>query len=331
MRFASITSIIALVVLMQSTAVNAEAVRENRCIRYGITRMVELQADNESGAPCRVLYHKPMEDQSTTNLWNATNDAQFCSAKYDAFLVKLETRLNWSCEPVTSSGQSLADNQLPPESSTVTPIAPDDNESASSDSALSMNRIEQYIPSGNYVSYKEGSHSDNSPLCPADGSFNWSTQTPDKPVFEMGADHPFHFDLTSLTDIPIASVSEGTVLNQCQPKISAGYCSNGNYFGDTPLHPVLSSYFGCDGSSVSSGNNWPLILVRSLVDPDSSASECKISENYQHLALAPSPSSNGSAETSAKHDLELVIMPKRTNSNSMSLIKGYVCRYVRGS
>ncbi len=204
MRFACNTSITALVVLLQSTVVNAEALRESRCVRHGITRTVELQADNESGAPCRVLYHKPMEDQSTTNLWNATNDAQYCSAKYDEFIVKLETRLNWSCRLVTGPDQSLAEKQLPPVSSTVTPGAADDNESASNDSALSMKRIEEYIPSGNYVSHKEGSHSDNSPLCPADGYFNWNTQSPDKPVFEMGTDHQFHFDLTSLTDIPIA-------------------------------------------------------------------------------------------------------------------------------
>ena len=412
MRFDCNTFIIALTGLLLSTAVNAEAVRENRCVRYGITRMVELEADNESGAPCRVLYHKPMEDQSTANLWNARNDAQFCSTKYDAFIVKLETTLNWSCKVINGPDLSMAENELPPESSTVTPGAPGDDESARSDyatavskiarpvvqndnrsessdisepdpgmdknanrkaaaetngnaaesgaavapddspiksqrpeparalpdekstqyadSALSMKRIEEYIPSGNYVSYKEGSHSDNSPLCPADGSFNWSTQTPDKPVFEMGADHQFHFDLTSLTDIPIASASRGAVFKQCQPKISAGYCLNGNYIGDTPLHPVLSSYFGCDSSSASSLNHRPLVLVRSLIDSSSSASECKISENYQHLALAPSPPSSSSAETPEKHDIELVILPKRTNSNSMNLIKGYVCRYVRG-
>ena len=412
MQFDCNASIIALVVLSLSTAVNAEAVRENLCVRYGITRTVELQADNESGAPCRVLYHKPMEDQSTTNLWNARNDAQFCSAKYDAFIVKLETRLNWSCELIKSPDQSLAENELPPESSTVTPGAPDEKESARSDyaaaisriarpslqngkrsessnigepdpdrdekvsgkaaadtndnvvesvattkpdeslikrqrpeparalpdetgvqyadSALSMRRIENYIPSGNYVSYKEESRSDNSPLCPADGSFSWSTQSPDKPVFKMGADHEFHFDLTSLSDIPIASASRGAVFKQCQPKISAGYCSNGNYIGDTALHPVLSSYFGCDDSSATSQNHRPLVLVRTLIDSNSGASECNISEKFQHLALASSLSSSGSADTREKYDIELVILPKRTNSNSMNLIKGYVCRYVRG-
>lgn len=412
MRFDCNTFIIALTVLLQSTAVNAEAVRENLCVRYGITRTVELQADNESGAPCRVLYHKPMEDQSTTNLWNARNDAQFCSAKYDAFIVKLETRLNWSCELIKGPDQSLVENKLRPEPNAVTPGAPDENESARNDfaaaisriarpsmqndkrseysdigepdpdldekarvaaadtndnvvenvaattpddspikkqrpeparalpdeismqyadSALSMKRIENYIPSGNYISYKEESHSDNSPLCPADGFFSWSTQSPDGPVFEMGADHEFHFDLTSLSGLPIASASKDAVYKQCQPKISVGYCSNEKYFGDTPLHPVLSSYFGCDGRSASSQNHRPLVLVRALIDSNSGASECNISENYQYLALASSLPSSGSAATTDKHDIELVILPKRTNSNSMNLIKGYVCRYVRGS
>ena len=147
----------------------------------------------------------------------------------------------------------------------------------------------------------------------------------------MGADHEFQFDLTSLSDLPIASASKRAVYKQCQPKISAGYCSNGKYVGDTPMHPVLSSYFGCDGRSASSQKHRPLVLVRTLIDSNSSASECDISEKYQHLALAPSLPSSGSAETTEKHDIELVILPKRTNSNSMDLIKGYVCRYVRGS
>ena len=413
MRFDCSTFIIALSVLLQSTVVNAEAVRENHCVRFGVTRTVELQADNESGAPCRVLYHKPMEDQSTANLWNARNDAQFCSTKYDAFIVKLETTLNWSCKVINGPDLSMAENELPPESSTVTPGAPGDNESARSDyataiskiarpvvqtdnhsessdisepdlgmddnasretaantndnvvesvaaitpndspdkrqrpelaralpdeistqyadSALSMKQIEYYIPSGNYVAYKEESHSDNSPLCPADGIFIWNTQSPDKPVFEMGTDREFQFDLASLSALPMASASKDAVVKQCQPKISAGYCSNEKYIGDTPLHPVLSSYFGCDGRSASSQTNRPLVLVRTLIDSNSSASECNISENYQHLALAPSRPSSGSAETTEKHDIELVILPKRTNSNSMDLIKGHVCRYVRGS
>ena len=407
------TSVIALVVLLLSSAVNAEVVRENHCVRYGITRTVTLQADNKSGAPCRVLYHKPMEDQSTTNLWNARNDALFCSAKYDAFIVKLETRLNWSCELNKSPDQSLAENELPPESSTVTPGTLEDNESIRNDyaasisriarssmqsskrsessdigepgpdmdekasrkaaadtndqvvesmaattpeellieslrpeaaralpgervmqytgSALSMKRIETYIPSGNYDSYQEESQSDNSPLCPAGGFFSWSTQSSYKPVFEMGTDQKFHFDLTSLSGVPIAAASGDAVYTQCHPKISAGYCSNEKYYGNTPLHPVLSSYFGCDGRSATSQNHRPLVLVRTLIDSNSGASECNISENYQHLALASSLSSSGSVDTTEKYDIELVILPKRTNSNSMGFIKGYVCRYVRGS
>lgn len=345
MRFYINTSIIVLNILLQSTVVNAQVIREHHCNRNGITRRVELQVDNKSGAPCHVLYYKPMEALSTTIPWNASYDAQFCSNKYELFIVNLETQSNWSCKLIKGPDLSLTEYDLPPDSSTVTSdkrdLGMDQNASReaaavtndvvveNAGSALSMKQIEYYIPSGMYVSYKEKSRSDNSPLCPADGYFNWSAKSPFKPVFEMGADHVFQFDLTSPSELPVGSGSRGGVFQQCQPKISAGYCSNEKYFGDAPLHPVLSSYFGCDDSSASSQNQRPLVLVRTLLDSNPSASECNISENYQHLALAPSPLSSGSAETTEKHGIELVIIPKRTHSNSMNLIKGYVCRYVR--
>ena len=338
MRFRFVPLTIAFAVFSQSPLANAEAFKMHQCERAGVIRTVELQANNESGVPCRVLYHKAMEDQSTTNLWNARKDALFCSKRYDAFIVKLENKLNWSCELLKRTDRSLAEKISTPESINITPSASEERASVNrktaepkkcskvtltsistnkptqnaqsleleralpisqdmkvSETTLSMEMIKQHFPSGRYVAYEGEQQNDNSRLCPSDGIFMWNTKSPDKPVFELGAIHEFQFDLASAPGIIAASQPRGVVIDQCQPLISTGYCLDKNYTGENALHPALSSYYGCDGRSEYSRSRRPLVLVRTLLEPDSNASKCAISEKYQHMSLAPSPTSDESS------------------------------------
>ena len=147
MRFRFVPLTIAFAVFSQSPLANAEAFKMHQCERAGVIRTVELQADNESGVPCRVLYHKAMEDQSTTNLWNARNDALFCSIKYDAFIVKLENKLNWSCELQKRTDQSLAEKISTTESINITPSASEERASVNRKTAEAEEVLESRLSS----------------------------------------------------------------------------------------------------------------------------------------------------------------------------------------
>ena len=83
--------------LALSATLLADTRQAHDCERSGIKRMVELIVANPSGVPCQVVYSKPMEGQTSQRLWNATNDANFCQEKYDGFIVKLESELDWTC------------------------------------------------------------------------------------------------------------------------------------------------------------------------------------------------------------------------------------------
>ena len=68
------------------------------CLKEGITRIVELRAEGPTGVPCSVDYIRPDEDRPDQQLWLAKYDANYCVTKFESFLVKLENKLNWSCE-----------------------------------------------------------------------------------------------------------------------------------------------------------------------------------------------------------------------------------------
>ena len=88
---------LAALIILTPTHGIADVTRMHVCERASITRIVELQSDGENGLPCRVLYKRPMEDQSATSLWNAQSDANYCAQKYDEFVAKIEKKHNWSC------------------------------------------------------------------------------------------------------------------------------------------------------------------------------------------------------------------------------------------
>ena len=68
------------------------------CLKEGITRIVELRAEYPTGVPCSVDYIRPDEGRPDQQLWLAKYDASYCVTKFESFLVKLENKLNWSCE-----------------------------------------------------------------------------------------------------------------------------------------------------------------------------------------------------------------------------------------
>ncbi len=82
--------------------IHADVRQSHQCERYGIERTVELVTPEGASVPCQVVYSKPMEDQSSTSLWTAQNDGSYCQQKYDNFIVKLETQLEWSCTARTT-------------------------------------------------------------------------------------------------------------------------------------------------------------------------------------------------------------------------------------
>lgn len=101
----------------------AEVRQSHQCERYGIQRTVELVSADGASVPCQVVYSKPMEDQSSTSLWTAQNDASFCQTKYDGFIVKLESKLNWSCTANTTPLSEAA-----PENTVQAEAAPKNSE-----------------------------------------------------------------------------------------------------------------------------------------------------------------------------------------------------------
>ena len=68
------------------------------CLRDEITRIVELRVEGPTGVPCSVDYIKPDENQPDQRLWVARNDANYCVAQFESFVMKLEDELDWSCE-----------------------------------------------------------------------------------------------------------------------------------------------------------------------------------------------------------------------------------------
>lgn len=112
-----------LLVLGLAGNLHAEVRQSHQCERGGIERTVQLVSAEGSRVPCEVVYSKPMEDQSSTSLWNARNDAGFCQQKYDSFIVKLESKLNWSCSANTELPESVDLVEKPVEAVENAPIA----------------------------------------------------------------------------------------------------------------------------------------------------------------------------------------------------------------
>ena len=97
--------------LLYSTGAMADTVSVAQCERDGISRLVELTEQPPTGLPCQVLYHKPQEDQSSSRLWHAISDFNYCRTQFEVFLIKLETKYSWDCklDGLTPNGQELED------------------------------------------------------------------------------------------------------------------------------------------------------------------------------------------------------------------------------
>lgn len=303
----------------------AESIRTHQCERSGVIRIVELQADNDSGAPCRILYHKPTEKLPTINLWNAQNDVLFCQTNYDAFIEKLESKLNWACSLVDSSQQTFVQKPQP----RITAALPDEKDTQDSDARLSMAHIKTFIPSGSYTAVGGGSQTENPSACPSSGFFIWNTKSPEYPVLEMGPNHAFRFALASTSELPTAA-GELSGTPSCDIPVSTGYCEQGQYAGSKPLHPALRNYFACDNKSDKPTIQRPLVLISTFATSDDSGTACEVSETSRHMALAPSQTASGGIYRDGEHDLELVILAKNAQGNSLEQGQGAICRYNRG-
>lgn len=88
-----------LLVILLSLASQAQSAveRSAQCLRNGITRVVELQIDSPAGVPCRVVYLRPDEGGTQQILWSASNNPEFCTTKFDSFIVKIENKHAWNC------------------------------------------------------------------------------------------------------------------------------------------------------------------------------------------------------------------------------------------
>lgn len=95
--------LLALITLSFSSGVNARVKQAHQCESNGVQRMVQLHVTGAAGVHCEVVYLKTMEDGSITRLWYAKYDAEFCSRQYADFIVKLESKLNFSCSATTAS------------------------------------------------------------------------------------------------------------------------------------------------------------------------------------------------------------------------------------
>ena len=83
---------------LAASAADKAQINSAICLRNGTTRIVELRAEGPTGVPCSVDYIKPDENQPEQRLWVARNDANYCVAQFESFVMKLEDELDWSCE-----------------------------------------------------------------------------------------------------------------------------------------------------------------------------------------------------------------------------------------
>lgn len=95
----ALISILLVFAFLFSAGAMAGTPRYSKCQRDGITRLIVLVEQSPNGIPCQVMYYKPQEDQSSSRLWYAKSELNFCHAKYEEFLVKLETNYGWDCRP----------------------------------------------------------------------------------------------------------------------------------------------------------------------------------------------------------------------------------------
>ncbi|MFK8078849.1 MAG: cell envelope integrity protein TolA, partial [Granulosicoccus sp.] len=96
------------VIMTLSSNALAQVRQSHQCLRDGTTRLVQLNTTSDSGVPCEVAYLKPTEGLPDASLWRAMHDADFCRQKYDAFIVKLESKLGWACESTDPAQQRVA-------------------------------------------------------------------------------------------------------------------------------------------------------------------------------------------------------------------------------
>ena len=83
---------------LAASAADKAQINSAICLRNGTTRIVELRVEGPTGVPCSVDYIKPDENQPEQRLWVARNDANYCVAQFESFVMKLEDELDWSCE-----------------------------------------------------------------------------------------------------------------------------------------------------------------------------------------------------------------------------------------
>lgn len=71
------------------------------CSHDNDVREIHVVSDSPSGVPCRVVYKKLTEGVEDQVLWNANNDASYCTEKATAFVAKQEG-WGWVCAETIS-------------------------------------------------------------------------------------------------------------------------------------------------------------------------------------------------------------------------------------
>lgn len=212
---------------------DADTTRTARCLRDGVERIVELNEAGDGGLPCEVRYLKPDEDGSVQVLWKANRTPGYCADRFDAFLVKLEGKLSWSCAApadaevaalptsrsiVPSASEVVREDALPgppagalpedgagvpgptasrsPSRVLTVPSAPSEDSDAS---RSPFERLRERLPSGPWTLVSSASDGASvAERCPPGGPSFWNTRDPNRPVFELGREVRFPISLDTV-------------------------------------------------------------------------------------------------------------------------------------
>lgn len=75
----------------------AQSNQGHECTMGDLVRRVVVETEGSAPVPCEVAYYKDTEAPGEREaLWNAQNDAGFCSARATEFVSRLEG-LGWTC------------------------------------------------------------------------------------------------------------------------------------------------------------------------------------------------------------------------------------------
>lgn len=97
------------------------------CKNGNLLREVKIEYAGQSPVPCKVIYNKPDEDQSSKVLWNAQSEQGYCEAKARDFVARLES-WGWACTSDDASAPAepaTATDEMPEKTTQPVEVKPE--------------------------------------------------------------------------------------------------------------------------------------------------------------------------------------------------------------